>query len=555
VPVRIIGIALAASILLTVFIAPTASATTRFGWSNLGGSAQSSAINAPVRAIAVSGSDVYVGGMFSSAGGVASADYVAKWNGTSWSALPNSSGGSALNSRVNAILIDGTNVIVGGHFQNAGGDPQADYLAVWNGSTWSDIANATTGDGALSGEVSAIAKSGSDLYVGGVWYNAPALGGVSGNAGDNIVRWDGTNWHALSQRSSGDGALQGWVNALIATPTGVIAGGGFLNVADGVVDYLAEYRVATDDWVGVFGSDTEFNGEIRALHMSGNDLFVGGDFTDFAGMTAADYFVHWDDINWSAPGGAGGTSAIRSKVYSIVGSGSDVYVGGDFQNAGVGSGQKPTADRVAKWNGTGWSALGSNGSGDGALNDNFDEFEWVRALALGSNSVIVGGRFRNAATVEEADYIASFTPPSASPRPDGRIKKGSGTLVGNDVYNTTGDSQTRIGAAARGNTIKFTLSIQNDGGASGKFKVAATGAAASGYRVTYFRGSTNITSAVVAGAYQTTTVAPGNVFAITAKVKVLSGATVGSSVTRLVTISAVANPTNVDAVKLIGKRK
>ena len=115
--------------------------------------------------------------------------------------------------------------------------------------------------------------------------------------------------------------------------------------------------------------------------------------------------------------------------------------------------------------------------------------------------------------------------------------------------------QTRTGSAARGNTITFTVSIQNDGPVGGKFKVAATGAAASGYQVAYFRGSTNITTAVVAGTYQTASVAPGNVFAITAKAKVLSGATVGSSVTRLVTISAVANPSSVDAVKLIGKRK
>lgn len=555
VSVRIIGIALAASMLLTVSVVSRAGATTRFGWSNLGGSPQSSAITGPVRAMAVSGGDVYVGGLFSSAGGMGSADNIAKWNGTSWSALPNGSGGSALNSRVNAIFIDGTNVIVGGHFQNAGGDPQADYLAVWNGSTWSDIANATTGEGALNGEVYSIAKSGSNLYVGGSWFNAPALGGVSGNAGDNILRWDGANWHALGQRSNGDGALQAWVNALIATPTGVIAGGKFQNAADGEVDYLAEYRTATNDWVGVFNIESQFNAEIRALYQSEHGLYVGGDFTDFLGIAAADHFVLRDQFGWLAPGGANGTSAIRSKVYSIVGSGSDVYVGGDFQNAGVGSGQKLTADRVAKWNGTAWSALGSNGSGDGALNDNFDEFEWVRALALESNSVIVGGRFRNAATVDEADYIASFSPPTASPRPDGRIKKGSGTLVGNDVYNTTGDSQTRTGAAARGNTIKFTVSIQNDGAAGGNFKVAATGAAAAGYQVSYFRGTTNITSAVVAGTYLTTSVAPGNVFGITAKVKVLSGATLGSSVTRLVTISAIANPSNVDAVKLIGKRK
>jgi len=539
-------------LLVTLFAAPV-SAVTKNGWSNLGtnGQAQNTegALNGHVRAIAVSGTDVYVGGAFFQPLGITNGNYIAKWNGTSWSAL-----GQGLNSRVNAILIDGPNVIVGGHFQDAGGDAQADYLAVWNGSTWSDIDNATSGDGALAGEVQALAKNGSNLYVGGVFYNAPALGDVVGNAGDNIVRWDGT-WHALGQRSNGDGALQGWVNALIATPTGVIAGGAFQNVADGDVDYLAEYRIATNDWVGVFNTDTLFNSEIRALYQSADAFYVGGDFTDFLDIPSADHFVERDQFGWLAPGGANGTAAIRSRVYSIVGSGSDVYVGGDFQNAGVGSAQKAAADRVAKWNGTAWSALGSNGSGDGALNDNFDQQDWVRALALTPNAVLVGGRFRNAATIAEADYLASYSPPVNSPKPDGRIKKGSGTLVGNDIYNTTGDMQTRIGAAARGSTITFTVSMQNDGPVGGRFKVAATGAATPNYQVTYFKGSTNITAAVVNGTYQTASVGPGNVFAMTAKVKVLSSATVGSSVTRLVTISAVANPSSVDAVKLIGKRK
>ena len=543
---------LASVVLVTSFIAPV-SAVTKNGWSNLGtnGQAQNTegALNGHVRAIAVSGTDLYVGGAFFQPLGITNGNYIAKWNGSSWSAL-----GQGLDNRVNAILIDGPNVIVGGHFQNAGGDAQADYLAVWDGSNWSDIDNATTGDGALSGEVYALAKDGSNLYVGGVFYNAPAVGDVVGNPGDNIMRWDGT-WHALGQRSNGDGALQGWVNALIATPTGVIAGGAFQNVADGEVDYLAEYRIATDDWVGVFNIESQFNAEIRALYQSEHGLYVGGDFTDFLDIPSADHFVVRDQFGWSAPGGASGTSAIRSRVYSIVGSGNDVYVGGDFQNAGVGSAQKAAADRVAKWNGQAWSAMGSDGSGDGALNDNFDETEWVRALAVTPNALLAGGRFRNAAKIAEADFIASYSPPANNPKPDGRIKKGSGTLVGNDIYNTTGDLQTRIGSAARGSTITFTVSIQNDGPVGGKFKVAATGAPAPSYRVTYFKGSTNITTAVANGTYQTTSVGPGNVFAITAKVKVLSGATVGSSVTRLVTISSVANPSSVDAVKLTGKRK
>ena len=59
----------------------------------------------------------------------------------------------------------------------------------------------------------------------------------------------------------------------------------------------------------------------------------------------------------------------------------------------------------------------------------------------------------------------------------------------------------------------------------------------------YFHGTTNITAAVVAGTYRTGSLAPGATYLITAKLPA------GGSVTRLVTITSVADPTKKDAVK------
>src|SRR5207237_6392188 len=73
--------------------------------------------NGIVYAIAVSGSDVYVGGNFTTAGGV-SAHYIAKWNGSTWSALGNGMDGT--NPYVYAIAISGSDVYVGGNFTFAG---------------------------------------------------------------------------------------------------------------------------------------------------------------------------------------------------------------------------------------------------------------------------------------------------------------------------------------------------------------------------------------------------------------------------------------------------
>jgi hypothetical protein len=62
----------------------------------------------------------------------------------------------------------------------------------------------------------------------------------------------------------------------------------------------------------------------------------------------------------------------------------------------------------------------------------------------------------------------------------------------------------------------------------------AEGADVAGYTVKYFHGTHEITAAMTSGGWYTATVAAGGEFRIKAKVKVLSGATPGSSVNKTV---------------------
>lgn len=89
--------------------------------------ANSIGANGFVGALAVSGTDVYVGGYFVGIAGV-QANNIAKWNGSSWSTL-----GSGVNSVVWALTASGSDLYVGGFFTTAGG-ASANYIAKWNGS-------------------------------------------------------------------------------------------------------------------------------------------------------------------------------------------------------------------------------------------------------------------------------------------------------------------------------------------------------------------------------------------------------------------------------------
>src|SRR4051794_32178377 len=72
------------------------------------------ALNNGVKALAVSGTDLYVAGSFTDAAGLAQGDGVAKWNGSSWSAL------ASVNGTINALAVANSSVYIGGTFTDLG---------------------------------------------------------------------------------------------------------------------------------------------------------------------------------------------------------------------------------------------------------------------------------------------------------------------------------------------------------------------------------------------------------------------------------------------------
>ena len=387
-----------------------------------------SGMNRQVKALAVSGTNLYVGGDFTAAGGEPDTQYIAKWNGSTWSGV-----GSGMNNSVSALALSGADLYAGGRFTTAGG-VSASYIAKWNGTAWSAL-----GSG-MSSYVSALALSGTDLYAGGFFTTA---GGVSAN---RIAKWNGTAWLPLG---SGMGGSSPYVYALAANGADLYAGGNF-TTADGV----ASNRIAK--WNGTAWSalGTGLDNSVSALAMNGTDLYAGGYFNT-AGGVAANRIAKWNGTAWSALG-----TGVNSSVIALAVNGTDLYVGGPFTTAGG-----VAANRIAKWSGSAWSALGS-----GLDND-------VSALTVdASNHLFVGGNFGIAGTtvspfIAEADLngrqeIAVEQPPLTD------IADGGGTSL----------------IAAVGNFNDFVFTVRNVGSIdlnlSGSPKVLVSGPDAALFTVT-----------------------------------------------------------------------
>lgn len=390
-------------------------------WGGLGsnGSGEGS-LNNWVFSVAVSGSDVYVGGWFTDVNNngvvLSAADYIVKWDGVNWSALgSNGAGGGSLNGFVNAIEINGSNIYVGGSFTNVNNNGlvlnSADYIARWDGVNWTALGNNGSGDGSIvCCDVMAIETSGNNVYVGGNFMNVNNI-----NAADGIAKWDGANWSALGSDGLGDGSINSWVDAIAVIGSDVYVGGPFDDVNNNgavlnAADFIAKWDGTNWSALGSNGAgDGSLNWWVNAIAASGSDIYVGGGFTDINNngtiLPAADRIAKWDGTNWSALGSNGaGNGSINSKVETVMVNGSDIYIGGwfwDVNNNGV---SLAAADSLAKWDGVNWSALGGGGVAGGSFVGPIND------IAFNGNNIYVGGDFNdvsnNGTVVLNADKVA-----------------------------------------------------------------------------------------------------------------------------------------------------
>lgn len=343
------------------------------GWSAMSGNG----LNDQVYALAVLGSDLYVGGDFTQTvdGSVKQLNNIAKFDGAHWSALPH----NGLNYSVCTLAVFGNDLYVGGSFtQTADGSvTNLNHIAKFDGTSWSPLSNEGLSNVVYTMAVLTPSGGGNAvLYVGGI-FTATYDGSTNLNY---IARYDGTTWSALP---GGGMNLNGFVYALaVSTPSGgggpiLYVGGEFYTTNDSSVPNL--FNIAKFDgtsWSAL--PNYGLNSDVIALAVSGDDVYVGGTFTETVdeNLLNLKHIAKFDGSHWAALPGDG----LNATVNTLAVLGSNLYVGGQF--IGAADGSVTNLNHIAKFDGTNWSELPGHG-----LN------YYVFVLAVWGSDLYVGGGF------------------------------------------------------------------------------------------------------------------------------------------------------------------
>ena len=468
---------------------------TETGTWNAVGFAGGNGVDGVVLALAVLGSDLYIGGRFLAAntgGQIFFASNVVRFRTTTsnWFPLGTSSGNGVDNEVKAFTLINGI-LYVGGNFKTAGNGSTAvtvNHLAAYNPATniWSSLGNGQ-GKG-LNGGVNSLSALGSDLIIVGDFTTAN-VGGMS-VAANRIVRFSTTasTWHGIGDGTEGK-RIAGPVYRVLNIAGEIYFGGNFAVVnSDGTTIYannLVTFNTVSGQWARVVNSAGEgANSDVYALARVGNRIYFGGRFNSIGGI-AANYIAAYDLTtgSWSRLG-TGAGNGVNEVVLDMAVIGADLYVAGAFTSANVGGTAVPAA-YVAKYDtltGT-WSSLGSDG-GNG-LNDT------AYTVAVIGSDVFFGGSFTSAnvgGSVVRVNRLARY---QTTARRWSVVGSGAGNGVnefiftlaslGTDLYVggifsvvNEGGAGISANSIARFNTVSNTWSTLGSGGGNGVDEVVSS---------------------------------------------------------------------------------
>jgi len=322
-----------------------------------------------VNSVDVNGSEVLVGGYFSKMKTQERNDLFAFRSSTGqlldWN--PSATDDVFYNGGVQAIVVQGSLVYIGGGFSNVGNLPR-NFLAAVDRTTgvptdWNPSANRS---------VYALAFSGSTIYAGG---DFTQIGTEVRNhlAAIDIGTGNATSWAP---------SLDGRVLSIVTDGSVIYAGGLFTQVNGQPQQYLAAFNSQN-------GTVTNFNptvnngnsGFVRTLKLDGPLLYVGGRFTRIGGQSRTNIAA----LNTSNGSATSWNPQVSAEVHAIYKDQDYIFAGG--MNGGI--------------------AVLDAGTGQTLLNPSFDWLVEAVHYDRATSTLYAGGQFTTVAGQDRKNF-ASF---------------------------------------------------------------------------------------------------------------------------------------------------
>lgn len=224
-------------------------------------------------------------------------------------------------------------------------------IACWQDGYWSDLGGGAWPSPSPVGVRVLIAKPGGGVYAAGRF---SAMGGVSANNIAVLPSATTSTWAALGAGISGSAPEV--YTGMVAPNGDVYVGGGFNRAGDTAAMRVAVRDVSAGAWAAL-GAGVP--GLTRACAIDNTGLVYYSGNWSTAGSTAAVNIASWNGSKWAPVGSGLGVARGGNYAYAMaVDADNNLYAGGTFNTAGGAA-----AAKIAKWNGSAWSTLGSGMNG------------------------------------------------------------------------------------------------------------------------------------------------------------------------------------------------
>ena len=312
---------------------------------------------------------IYAGGWFDSAGTV-EANYIARWDETTWSYVGNAANDLSLGGYVSSSIIHNGVLHLGGRFGTAEA-MLVSQITNWDGANWNALGTGVCCGQYLciiKGMVDAFVKYNGDLIAGGIFK------GMDGNIVNAIARWDGIDWYSLGT------GMDDCILSLVVYNGDLYAGGRFLNAGGSPAESIAKWNGVNWSALPQFLSTYP-----ESFKVFNNELYIGG----------GGRLLRWDGVNIDTVAFVKGLNpnVLDMEIYN-----GELIVAGFFDTiAGM------PANNIASFDGTNWITLDTGTTH--SLGPTYNSS--IEALAVLNGCLYAGGWFDEAGG-QPASFIAKW---------------------------------------------------------------------------------------------------------------------------------------------------